>query len=57
MIIYRIQDMLTLQFLAAGCVTGEFTCESGECIVIDQYCDGDLDCTDGSDEPSGCSKL
>jgi len=30
----------------------EFTCADGQCILASYRCDGDLDCTDGSDEHS-----
>ncbi|KAK4322199.1 hypothetical protein Pmani_006998 [Petrolisthes manimaculis] len=33
----------------------QFTCRSSQCIPHHQFCDGLADCTDGSDEPVGCS--
>ena len=32
------------------CGVGEWQCGSGECIIDSQYCDGNTDCKDGSDE-------
>ncbi|KAJ8369772.1 hypothetical protein SKAU_G00098000 [Synaphobranchus kaupii] len=41
------------------CKAGQATCQNGECIPRDYLCDGERDCTDGSDEnkcgtPSPC---
>ncbi|XP_061114862.1 basement membrane-specific heparan sulfate proteoglycan core protein-like isoform X3 [Conger conger] len=41
------------------CQAGQATCQNGECIPRDYLCDGERDCTDGSDElkcgtPSPC---
>ncbi|CAF2814935.1 unnamed protein product [Rotaria sp. Silwood2] len=32
------------------CSTGDFQCKTGQCISIDHVCDGEIDCSDGSDE-------
>ena len=42
-------------FLARNCYSGEWECDSGQCIDEDYRCDGDDDCYDGSDE-EGCGK-
>ena len=38
-----------------SCQTGSFRCNNGTCISSSNHCDGNRDCTDGSDE-TGCSK-
>ena len=39
-----------------GCRLSEFTCSSYDCIKADEYCDGETDCPDRSDEPRDCSR-
>ena len=39
------------------CGVGEFQCANFQCIDREFVCDGEEDCTDGSDEPDGCGKL
>jgi len=34
----------------------KFQCDSGECIDYEIVCNGNPDCTDGSDEPPHCRK-
>ena len=43
---------LTLYCTYAACSIreGGYPCLSGECVEISALCDGDRDCTDGSDE-------
>ncbi|KAF5299475.1 hypothetical protein FQR65_LT01056 [Abscondita terminalis] len=36
--------------------TGQFECKSGECVIEDAQCDGQIDCTDESDE-SDCADI
>ena len=48
----------TVPFLFIGkaaCYKGEFQCGNGNCINADYQCDGDADCSDGTDE-QGCGK-
>ncbi|XP_035236655.1 basement membrane-specific heparan sulfate proteoglycan core protein-like isoform X3 [Anguilla anguilla] len=47
------------QPVGGPCKAGQATCQNGECIPRDYLCDGERDCTDGSDEikcgtPSPC---
>ena len=39
-----------------SCQSGAFRCSNGQCILSSDRCDGNLDCTDGSDE-TGCGKM
>ncbi|XP_062714560.1 basement membrane-specific heparan sulfate proteoglycan core protein isoform X8 [Aedes albopictus] len=39
----------------SACSIAQATCMNGDCIAKSQICDGNYDCTDGSDE-TGCSK-
>ena len=34
-----------------------FTCRNGACITAALVCNGEMDCTDGSDEGPGCRLL
>ena len=34
----------------ASCASSQWTCSNGQCISSSYRCDGDQDCTDGSDE-------
>lgn len=52
-----------LLVLVATCVAGppkcrvsEFFCDTGQCVALDRYCDGEDDCGDKSDEPRYCSR-
>ncbi|CAH1407018.1 unnamed protein product [Nezara viridula] len=38
------------------CEYDEFTCNDRRCIKKSWICDGQFDCSDGSDEPAGCSR-
>ena len=38
------------------CQEGEFKCHNGACIKKSFVCDGEVDCTDGSDEIVSCSE-
>ncbi|XP_069986672.1 uncharacterized protein [Penaeus vannamei] len=44
-----------MQGARAACTMAEFPCRNKQCISLDRYCDGQRDCDDNSDEPSGCS--
>ncbi|XP_015922255.1 uncharacterized protein [Parasteatoda tepidariorum] len=54
--------LFTLMFLGnvvfaekIGCLPTEYRCSSGQCVDGGRYCDGNLDCYDGSDEPEMCT--
>ena len=38
------------------CRDGQFKCKNGLCIWKTFVCDGDVDCSDGSDEIISCSE-
>lgn len=39
----------------SDCESYQFTCQNGQCISGFRYCDGQIDCSDASDEPiTGC---
>lgn len=38
------------------CASNELQCSSGRCIPQHWYCDQEVDCPDGSDEPASCGK-
>lgn len=38
------------------CRLSELLCDTGQCISLDKYCNGEDDCGDKSDEPKGCTR-
>lgn len=38
------------------CKLSELLCDTGQCISLDRYCNGEDDCGDKSDEPKSCSR-
>ncbi|XP_069975211.1 uncharacterized protein [Penaeus vannamei] len=40
----------TVQLMMTSCKDGQFSCRDGTCIVIQQRCDLEADCPDGTDE-------
>lgn len=38
------------------CRLSELLCDTGQCISLDKYCNGEDDCGDKSDEPKSCSR-
>lgn len=45
----------TAAFLFAVCKKSELKCGSGECVPKSAFCNKQLECKDGSDEPPRCS--
>ncbi|XP_076366156.1 uncharacterized protein LOC143255028 [Tachypleus tridentatus] len=41
--------------VTVGCRLADYRCDNGDCITHNRFCDGTDDCTDGSDEPTGCT--
>lgn len=39
-----------------GCQLSEFMCDTGYCVALDKFCNGNDDCGDKSDEPPYCSR-
>ena len=39
-----------------SCRVSQFFCNTGQCVALDRYCDGEDDCGDKSDEPRYCSR-
>lgn len=38
------------------CRLSELHCDTGQCISLDKYCNGEDDCGDKSDEPKSCTR-
>lgn len=38
------------------CQLSEFMCDTGYCVALDKFCNGNDDCGDKSDEPPYCSR-
>lgn len=38
------------------CRLSELLCDTGQCISLDKYCNGEDDCGDKSDEPKACTR-
>ena len=59
-LLHDIKDFLSYSTLAhftwLGCTSDQFTCANGQCVPMAARCDGNIDCTDGSDE-SNCGTL
>lgn len=46
----------TSKLMSTECPDGRFKCKNGQCIQFSYACDGSGDCSDGSDEVSGCTR-
>ena len=49
--------MCTVAGWCAECPTGQFRCDSGQCVDGRRKCDGQPDCDDASDEHNCCQLL
>ena len=38
----------------SACSDGEFRC-GNQCVNLNKFCDGEVNCLDGTDEPAGCA--
>lgn len=38
------------------CRLSEILCDTGQCLSLDKYCNGEDDCGDKSDEPKSCTR-
>lgn len=47
--------ILLFAVVTYSCNLSEYSCDNGNCIALNKYCDGTHDCEDKSDEPSSCS--
>ena len=54
--VYNIFIVTLAHFTWLGCTSDQFTCANGQCVPMAARCDGNIDCTDGSDE-SNCGTL
>lgn len=54
LIILIISLILGVIRCSSTCARDQFQCQNGECIPMQQKCDGDSDCRDGSDEGIIC---
>ena len=44
------EESYTVELKMSGCQEGNFTCDDGQCLSMDQRCNQMLDCRDKSDE-------
>ena len=42
-------------YLSTACSSDKYKCNMGLCVPLSTWCDGYLDCPDGSDELPGCN--
>lgn len=42
--------------VSTPCRMSELLCDTGQCISLDKYCNGEDDCGDKSDEPKSCTR-
>ncbi|KAK2585023.1 hypothetical protein KPH14_008548 [Odynerus spinipes] len=50
----KLKELCQNDVNACKCAKSELQCGSGECISKNAFCDGNVDCIDGSDEKTGC---
>lgn len=48
--------MLGTIHYGSGCHLSEYMCDTGYCVALDKFCNGNDDCGDKSDEPPYCSR-
>ncbi|KAL6265616.1 hypothetical protein P5V15_002410 [Pogonomyrmex californicus] len=51
----KVQQIRRRNGLDYKCTKSQLQCKNGECISKGEFCDGKVDCSDGTDEPAICS--
>ncbi|XP_023940214.2 uncharacterized protein LOC112047349 [Bicyclus anynana] len=54
-VVMPVKKVKTPQNIDTPCRLSELLCDTGQCISLDKYCNGEDDCGDKSDEPKSCT--